>query len=76
MDQLQQTIYVFAARYTHNRNTGGTLAVTRALASVWEDLSEDTKRQIEIEAYTEATENRADWDRFFHWSDRLPDYLE
>lgn len=75
LSQLEQTAYIFAARYTHNRNTGGTLAITRALAMVWDKLSDRTQKQIETEAYNEATENRDDWGRFFHWDDNLPDYL-
>ena len=75
MPEIQQTAYLFAARYTHNRNTGGTLAITRALAMVWDQLSEQIQKQIETEAYNEATENRDDWERFFHWDDQLPKYL-
>ena len=75
MPALQQTAFLFAARYTHSRSTGGTLAITRALAMVWDQLSEHTRKQIETEAYKEATENRDDWERFFHWADHLPDYL-
>ena len=63
----EQTAYVFAARYTHNRSTGGTLAVVKALEVVWDRLSYSTKRQIEKEAYHEATANRDDWNDFFKW---------
>lgn len=75
MNQLsepEQTAYVFAARYTHDRNTGGTLAITRALALVWDKLSENTKKQIEREAYQDATANRDIWSRFFHWDENPP----
>ena len=72
----EQTAYVFAARYTHNRNTGGTLAVVRALAFVWDRLSSSTQNQIEKEAYHEATANRDDWERLFHWNDQLPAHLK
>jgi len=75
LSQLEQTVYLFAARYTYNRNTGGTLAITRPIAMVWDMLSAETQKQIEIEAYNEATANRDDWERFFHWDDNLPDYL-
>ena len=75
LSQLEQTAYVFAARYTHNRNTGGTSAITRALAMVWDRLSEQTRKQIEKEAFEEATANRDDWEKFFHWGDNLPDQL-
>jgi|TARA_R110000824_G_scaffold73767_2_gene187823 hypothetical protein len=69
---IEQTVYVFAARYTHSRHTGGTLAVVRALAMVWDRLSDGTKLQIETEAFNEATANRDTWDGFFHWGDELP----
>lgn len=58
-----QTAMVFAARYTHHRNTGGTLAVCRALAWCWDQLDERTQKQILDESH-EATCNRDDWERF------------
>jgi len=58
-----QTAFVFAARYTHHRNTGGTLAVCRALAYVWPDLSESIREQILKESH-EATTNLREWREF------------
>ena len=58
-----QTAFVFAARYTHHRNTGGTLAVCRALAYVWPDLSESIREQILKESH-EATTNLREWWEF------------
>lgn len=58
-----QTAMVFAARYTHHRNTGGTLAVCRALAWCWDQLDKRTQKQILDESH-EATCNRDDWERF------------
>ena len=58
-----QTAMVFAARYTHHRNTGGTLAVCRALAWCWDQLDEQTQKPILDESH-EATCNRDDWERF------------
>lgn len=58
-----QTALVFAARYTHHRNTGGTLAVCRALALVWDQMDERTQKQIIQESH-EATYNLDDWARF------------
>jgi hypothetical protein len=58
-----QTAFVFAARYTHHRNTGGTLAVCRALALVWPQLSEGTQEQILKESH-EATTNLREWREF------------
>ncbi len=76
LSDAEQTAYVFAARYTHNRNTGGTLAVVKALSHVWDRLSSSTQIQIEKEAYHEATANRDDWESFFHWNDQLPTRVE
>ena len=58
-----ETAFVFAARYTHHRDTGGTLAVCRALAYMWPDLSESTKEQIIKESH-EATTNLWEWAEF------------
>ena len=76
LTSAEQTAYVFAARYTHNRQTGGTLAVVKALEVVWVRLSHSTKRQIEKEAYHEATANRDDWNNFFSWENELPKFLK
>ena len=58
-----QTALVFAARYTHHRDTGGTLAVCRALAYCWDQLDERTRKQI-IEESHEATCNKHEWAQF------------
>lgn len=58
-----QTMFVFAARYVHNRSTGGTLAVCTALKKVWPRLSDHTKEQIIRESH-EATANLEDWEEF------------
>ena len=57
----ENTAMIFAARYTHNRNTGGTLAIVRCLVANWERLNISTQDQILREAYHEATTNRDDW---------------
>ena len=58
-----QTAMVFAARYTHHRNTGGTLAVCQALAWCWDQLDERTQKQI-LEESHEATSNLDNWAQF------------
>jgi len=63
LPDVVQTAFVFAARYVHHRDTGGTLAVCRALASVWPELSENTREQILRESY-EATTNLHEWREF------------
>jgi hypothetical protein len=53
---------VFASRYTHTRNTGGTLAVVRALEQFWHVLDDKTRDQILRESH-EAEYNLDDWQR-------------
>jgi hypothetical protein len=53
---------VFAARYTHTRNTGGTLVVIRALEQCWHVLDEHTQDQI-LRECSEAEYNIEDWQR-------------
>ena len=67
MNHHTETNYIFAARYTHNRNTGGTGAVIRELVQVWDRLTPETQEQIEREARRDATENRREWAEFFKW---------
>ena len=61
MTPTEQTCFVFAARYTHDRNTGGTLAVVTALKTVWKDLDEHTQDMIVRESH-EAQYNLSDWE--------------
>ncbi len=56
------TALIFAARYTHTRNTGGTLAVVRALEMVWHHLDDRTRDQILRESH-DAEYNLDDWQR-------------
>ena len=69
LSSSSETAYLFACRYVHNRNTGGTLAITVSLAEVWDKMSILIKTQIEREAKNEATTNRQDWANFFGWSE-------
>jgi len=63
--RLENTALVFAARYTHHRNTGATLAVVRCLIFNWERIDVIIKAQILREAYHEATTNSDDWQLLF-----------
>lgn len=66
------TALVFAARYTHPRNTGGTWAVVRALEQCWHVLDHHTRDQILRES-KEAEYNREDWNHLRKFAD---DYSE
>jgi len=61
--EVAQTAFVFAARYVHNRNTGGTLQLCNALRYFWSQLSEETREQI-LKESQEATTNLDDWEAF------------
>lgn len=57
-----RSVLVFAARYTHRRNTGGALAVVRSLEQCWHLLDDHTREQILRESQ-EAECNADDWQR-------------
>jgi hypothetical protein len=61
MNQLDETCYVFAARYAHNRGTGAAFAVVSALKRVWWELSPGTQKQILRESH-DATQCESDWE--------------
>lgn len=63
--QLENTALVFAARYCHSRNTGGTFAIVRCLIANWDRIRKDTQDQILREAYQDAIYNRDDWQKLF-----------
>lgn len=67
-----QTSLVFAARYTHDRRTGGALVVVRALQSCWAQLSKNTQHQIITES-TGATCNQDDWAVLQSFAANVPD---
>ena len=69
---LEDTALVFAARYTHNRNTGGTYAIVRCLISNWGRITPSTQEMILREAYQDATTNRDDWQKLFDHANYKP----
>jgi hypothetical protein len=70
--RTENTALVFAARYTHNRNTGGTLAIVRCLIINWHRIAPSTQDQILLEAYNEAQYNRDDWQKLFDHANYKP----
>jgi len=62
IDHNYESIIVYAARYAHTRNTGASLQVVNYILRVWQDLSDDTCKQLARES-TEATCNKNDWIR-------------
>jgi hypothetical protein len=56
-----QSALVFAARYTHDRNTTGAFMVVLALKKCWHLLSDQTREQILRESH-ESIYNWADWE--------------
>jgi hypothetical protein len=61
----ENTAMIFAARYVHNRNTGGTLAIVDCLIKNWHKIDKASKIQILREADNGSTTNRDDWRRLF-----------
>jgi len=70
--RLENTALVFAARYTHHRNTGATLMIVRCLMFNWERIDQTTRDQILREAYNEAQYNRDDWQVLFDHANYKP----
>jgi hypothetical protein len=70
--RLENTALVFAARYTHHRNTGATLMIVRCLMFNWGRIDQTTRDQILREAYQYATTNRDDWKKLFHYANYKP----
>ena len=68
----ENTAMIFAARYVHNRNTGGTLAIVDCLIKNWHKIDKATEIQILREADNEATTNRDDWQRLFDHANYKP----
>lgn len=68
----EHTALVFASRYTHSRNTGGTYAIVRCLISNWGRIAPSTQNQILSEAYNEAQYNRDDWQKLFDHANYKP----
>ena len=61
MNNLDQSMWVFAARYAHHRGTGAAWAVVRSVGSNWDKFDEETKNQLIKESH-EATHNQEDWE--------------
>jgi len=70
--RLENTALVFAARYTHHRNTGATLLLVRCLMFNWERIDQLTRDQILREAYQDATTNHDDWQVLFDHANYKP----
>jgi hypothetical protein len=56
-------VFVMAARYAHNRQTGAAHQVVSIILKHWKLIQDRTKVQIAKEAKNEAQYNREDWNR-------------
>ena len=63
-----QSALMFAARYSHNRQTAASHEVITALKQAWPFLDDFTKRQL-ISESTEAEYRQRDWEMFREWAD-------
>lgn len=59
---IDNTFYIFAARYAHHRNTGAAYAVVQRILADWDTLDLPTRQQLIREA-SEATHCEDDWKR-------------
>ena len=66
--QPENAAMVFAARYTHLSNTGGTRTIVRCLIANWHRIGKCAQEQILSEAYDEAQYNRDDWQVLFDYA--------
>lgn len=66
IDEHISSLALFAARYVHNRDTGGTGTAITAIKCLWGSLSEYVKFKIVKESY-EATTNLDEWESFREW---------
>ncbi len=62
MTENEASIYVYAARYAHDRNTAAAYQVVKEILHVWDSLPERIQNQLKREA-KKATYNRNDWQR-------------
>jgi len=69
---FETTAFVFAARYVHNRNTGGTFMIVKLLITNWDRIDKVTQKMILREAYQDATTNRDDWQVLFDHANYKP----
>ena len=60
---MNESMYVFAARYAHTRFTGAEHRVVSDIFRNWDSISESTRLQLRVEAKKEATCNLEDWKR-------------
>lgn len=62
---ITNTVFVFAARYSHSRMTSAAMVVTNALKENWESIDKLTQEQIKREARSDVTCNHSDWESLF-----------
>jgi len=60
---MNESMYVFAARYAHRRPTAAAHRVVSDILQNWDNISESTRLQLRVEAKKEATCNLEDWKR-------------
>ncbi len=56
------SVYIYAARYAHNRNTGAAMQVVNAILQLWDRFNYVDQQQLKREA-KEAAFNIEDWQR-------------
>lgn len=72
---LECTALVFAARYCHNRSTGGTLDVVKCLIANWHRVNERTQEQILKESDVWGVTNQEDWLKLYEHANYEPEEI-
>jgi len=72
---LECTALVFAARYCHNRTTGGTLKVVKYMIANWTRINERTQEQILKESTVWGVTNKEDWLKLYSHANYEPEEL-
>jgi len=60
MKPIQAAMYVYAARYCHDRDTSAAMQVVHEILNVWESFPSKTQETLKREAMI-ATKNKLDW---------------
>lgn len=72
---LECTALLFAARYCHDRSTGGTLAVVTCLIANWQRINGRTQEQILKESDVRGVTNKEDWQLLYAHANYEPEEI-
>lgn len=70
LTQAEQSVFIFAARYSHTKQTGGAMFVVYAILKNWDRFPVSTQQILIKEAKNEATCNMEDWEKIIEKNNR------